>query len=321
MEPEKTTTSFWIMNFFNSALKTLIAQAFLFLCASVARGDIFEVNDLSRFEHEVINLQQDSLIIFDIDYTLLTPKDSVLKPCGRSLRKKYLYKLDPKEREFLQSIIALTSGEELVDKRSTSLIRELQKHAIPVIALTALETGEYGMIKNLEEWRLSQLRKFSIDFSSSFQQPAPLILLEDTPCNGHFPLFQDGVLFTNHVSKGSVLAAFLEKINWKPTTIVFIDDSFEQIKCVESTANSLGIAFIGFHYTAEKNATCDLKMGEFQFQYLLENAKWLTDTEAKKMLQEVNQIKESKLHHSQLADLTQIANYFLIISLPRGSFS
>jgi len=42
----------------------------------------------------------------------------------------------------LQSILALESEEELMDRSFPSLIEEIQKNNIPVIGLTALETGE-----------------------------------------------------------------------------------------------------------------------------------------------------------------------------------
>jgi hypothetical protein len=186
-----------------------------------------------------------------VDYTLLTPQDASLKPCGKGLRRKFLHVLDLKRREYLQSILALESEEELMDRSFQSLIEEMQKNNVLVIGLTALETGEYGKIKQLEDWRLSQLKKFHIDFSSEFRDYNSIILTECNSYNGHYPLFKNGVvLFTNRQPEGEVLSNFLKKVGWMPNKILFMDDSIDQIKSVESAAKILGIEFIGFHYTA-----------------------------------------------------------------------
>ncbi len=65
-----------------------------------------------------------------------------------------------------------------------------------------------------------------------------------------------------------------------------MDDSVDQLKSVESVANVLCIEFIGFHYTAAETNPCklDQKLGEFQFQNLVENGQWLNDAEALKVL-------------------------------------
>lgn len=263
----------------------LIIYLFSLLSVSAVYSKVLAVKDLCLFEKEIQSLDHDSLILFDIDYTILTPEDAALKPCGKGLRKKFLHNLDPQKRARLQSILGIDGKEELVDQKSPFLIQNIQARGIPVIALTALETGTYGKIINMEDWRLNRLKHFGIDFTVSFQDFNPLYLTELSPYNDHYPLFKNGVLFTNLRPKGEVLTTFLRKIDWKPTKLLFIDDSLSQIQSVESAAEALGIEFIGFHYTATGNASCKLNqtLGEFQFQYLIENEKWLPDKEAIKI--------------------------------------
>ncbi len=264
--------------------KVLSICLFFILCFTIVHGVIFEVRDLSKFEQEVSLLNRNSLVLFDIDYTILTPKDAALKPCGRHLRRKFLHVLGAKRREWLQSIIGLEGEEELMDGAIPSIIQRMQKEKIPVIGFTALETGEYGKIVNSEDWRLNQLKKFNIDFSSAFHQINPIILTEINPYNSHYPIFKNGVLFSNHQPKGEVFIAFLGRIGWKPCKILFMDDSIDQLKSVESAAKALGIEFIGFHYIAAETIPCELdeKLGEFQFRNLVEHERWLPDAEAKK---------------------------------------
>lgn len=141
-------------------ISKILSGVFLFfLCLSSLHGVIFEAKDLSKFEEEAGKLDSSALVLFDIDYTLLTPKDASLKPCGKGLRRQYLHVLDPTRREWLQSVTALEGEEELMDSKYPSLIQRMQKDNIPVIGFTALETGKYGKITNLEDWRLGSVPK------------------------------------------------------------------------------------------------------------------------------------------------------------------
>lgn len=258
--------------------KKLLSIYFLFiLFFSHIHGVVFEVKDLSKFEKEVSKLDSNALVLFDVDYTLITPKDASLKPCGNGLRRQFLHVLDPKRRERLQSILGLEGDEELMDSAFPSLIKRMQKKNIPVIGFTALETGEYGKMTSIEDWRINQLKKLDIDFTPTFHDKNPMTLTECNPYNNHYPVFKNGVLFTNRKPKGEVFTAFLERLGWKPDKLLFIDDSMDQVQSVESAANTLDIEFIGFHYVAAKVNPCefDQKLGEFQFQNLVENERWL----------------------------------------------
>ncbi len=270
-------------------IKKLLSIYFvIFACLSPLFGVIFEVRDLNKFEEMSRNLDGRTLVLFDVDYTLLSPKDISLKPCGKGFRRKFLHVLDPKRREYLQSILALESEEELMDCSFPSMIQRMQKDNIHVIGLTALETGEYGKIDHLEDWRIKQLKKFNIDFSSAFYNYNPIVLSESKPYNGHYPLFKNGVLFTNRQPKGKVLVAFMKRVGWMPNKILFIDDSMEQLKSVESAAQALGVEFIGFHYIAAAeivSSEFDQAIGEFQFKNLVEKEHWFPEAEVKVILE------------------------------------
>lgn len=83
-----------------------------------------------------------------------------------------------------------------------------------------------------------------------------------------------------------VLKTFLERLGFKPNKVMFMDDSIEQLKSVESAANALGIEFIGFHYIAAETISCEFneKVGEFQFKNLVEHEEWMSDSDAKKVV-------------------------------------
>lgn len=265
-----------------------MARFFLFLFTmniAFVQGVIYEVDDLSLFEIEAYKLNNQSLVLFDIDNTLITPKDMALKPCGSYLRKRYLHVLEPKRREWLQSIVALEGNEELMDPLFPILIKQMQNKRVPVLGFTALETGVYGKMNCVEDWRLNRLKTLNMDFSKTFSDHA-ITLTEATPYNGYYPLFKNGVLFTNRQIKGEILTLFLKRLGWQPDKILFMDDSIEQLKSVEVAANALNIEFMGFHYITDKTRPYELdeKLCEFQFQNLIEKEIWLSDTEGRNLL-------------------------------------
>lgn len=257
----------------------------VFLIAASLGASIEQVRDLKRLEEEIRRLPRSALVVFDVDNTLLTPKDLSLKPCGQALRQLYLHPLSPKKREQLQSIIGLEAEEMLMDAKFPALIKQLQKAGVPVMALTALETGEYGKIRDSESWRLSRLRQFDLNFKPSFANNVPMTLTEIHATEGHYPTFKDGVLFSNRHCKGDVLIAFLDRIGLKPTVILFMDDTLKQLESVQSAAAARGIPFTGLHYVASTvvPADYDPELGAFQFQYLVVHEQWLSDAAARKV--------------------------------------
>lgn len=261
--------------------KLLVFLIISFQC-SIISASISEINNLSLFKETVYSLNKNDMVLLDIDFTVMKPCDAALLPCGWHLRKQYLHNLDLKRRELLQSIIALEGKEELVDVAYIGIIKHLEEKGIPVIGLTALEVGKYGKIENLEDWRLANLKQAGIDLSNSFKNKNLTSFKMFPEYNGNYPLFKDGVLFTNRQAKGLVFTAFINLLGNKPKKVIFIDDNLGYLKSVEQEAIELGIEFIGFHYRAIENICCDYdeEIAQIQFLYLLQNEHWLSDQEA-----------------------------------------
>ncbi len=74
---------------------------------------------------------------------------------------------------------------------------------------------------------------------------------------GNYSTYLDGVLFVNGtvVSKGDALLAFLERTQFHPQKIIFIDDSKENLKSLEESIRGydLSIGSIGLHFTGAQN--------------------------------------------------------------------
>jgi hypothetical protein len=243
-----------------------------------------EVHSIEEVAADLQNLGKDSLIIFDVDNVLITSKSAINRPVGDTIRdsicEKYFLHLSNQEKIQLQSIVWMQEKFRLTESLFPSVIQRLQEKKIPIIALTALGAGTFGVIANMAQYRIDQLRQFSIDFSLS-SPPKNLVFHQMIPVNGSYPTYQDGILFTNWFqnNKGDVLIAFLKEVNWQPKKIVFFDDSEANLHAVEDRLKDLGIEFVGFHYLSESLLydQLDIAIANKQFEYLYHYKQWVDD--------------------------------------------
>lgn len=264
-----------------------------FACFQLLFAEVIQVADLNLLEGEFAHLDAHSLVLFDVDHTLIQPKDAILRKPAEALAQKYIQAIlgnpvfappNKYAEGYLLSKALLQMQFELVDAKTPSLIKKLHQKGIKTIALTAANTGPFGVISSMENWRIQQLRKLGIDFSSAFPR-FPLLTFEQYKKNHSLPLFKDGVLFSINTTKGAILTEFLKKIDWVPRRVVFIDDRLEYIQSVDLALQKMGIQFLGLHYIAAESQAIpvDAKLGEFQFRHLAEHGEWLSDVEAKSL--------------------------------------
>lgn len=266
-----------------------------------ANAEITEVFNLDVFKEKTSLLNDQSLVIFDVDETLITPKEAFFRvskaklPLDYQLLREYFGDLRTllKEeilkgwKEVWISKMLVHKQFQLMDIELPVIIQKLQNRSIPTIALTQIKSGCFGVIPSIEDWRSHQLKEFNIDFSQDSSLYGPLSFTLE----GSQPSFKHGILFTDKSSKGEVLALWLEAVKWKPTLIVFIDDYLPNLQSVEALAFELRIPFIGFHYL-EKELTpweLDEKLISYQIRYLAENGVWLNEDEASERLQDNRQ--------------------------------
>ncbi len=279
-------------------------RKFIFLCIFIGfttfslSAIVVEAPSLEIIEKELRNLDENSLVVLDVDYTLIVPNDRVLLPCGEEYFQNILKKLREmgEEGEILGSKIALQSQVSLIDERIHHMLEFLKQKNIKVIALTAMITGKYGQIPNVEEWRVNQLRSLGIDFAWAFPQVDSVVLEEIERGEGKktLPVFKLGVLASAKYPKGQVLVAFLRQMQWKPSKIYFVDDRMEFIHSVEMELDKENIPHVSFHYTAvtDRPGQLDEQLADFQLNYLIKNGAWLDDKEALKFIKENNDKSE-----------------------------
>lgn len=263
----------------------------IFCLLTPVYSEIIKASDLKEITTYLQKLDTQSLLLWDVDETLIMPHDQVLQPKNEHIAKElhhhYLGQKSREERHWLFSQILNYTPYQLIDPTAPQLIASLQQKAIPMIAFTAMRTGTLGVIPSMENWRFQQLKNLGIDFSAMFPQYSGLTWHEDFLDEGS-PVFKAGILCSDRLEKGPVLATFLQKINWNPTQVIFIDDCLEFLMSVEEALQDLDIPFIGIHYQAAYSfpSTINMEIAHLQYQILVDQGKWVTDQEASILLQE-----------------------------------
>ena len=245
---------------------------------------IFSTNNFKEIELLIKEADQDTLVLWDVDQTLITPNDSILKPKWENLLdqwlggKKSILDESGKTRYVFREIL-ISAPHSVLDRDSPSLIKTLQKKQIPVIAFSAAPGGKVGRTESFLDWRIAELKRFGFDFSSSFSHVNTLTLSKD-PDIEFPPVYKAGVLITSLHDKGPVLIDFFEAVHWKPKRVIFIDDQMANIQSVTKSLEGQ-IQVIGIHYTAASELSCELneKNSRFQIDHFLKTGEWLSQTD------------------------------------------
>lgn len=257
-------------------------------------GEILEINRIDEASEKLSHVSPSSLVLFDVDYTLLLPQDAIMQPCGEVLRKKYRKEIlektphDSAQKytpDDLFSRVWLAQKNGLVEDKLPSVIADLQKRSIKVMGLTAAVGEKFGVIPSGADWRIEELRRCQISFAPAFPDHA-VLRFPSLTTKSYVPLFQGGILFSALAPKGAVLEAFLQAIQWKPEEVVFFDDRLPYLQSVEEAMARMGIPFLGFYYRAAEQIPChlDAVVADLQMRTLSQEGIWLSDEEAKKLL-------------------------------------
>lgn len=266
--------------------------------SNITPSQIHSVENLNFLKNIKQKPNEKLLVIFDVDKVLIMKADPWDRGFDEDRKKSKtinslfvpgsaLYKeLDRPTRDKLWSIYINSVPSALVDQANPKIIQNLQNRSIKVIALTRFFTGKIGTIPSISDWRFNELKNFGIDFSNAFPNNNNIVFNQFSYEDKH-PEFKSGILFTTlAVSKGDLLKAFLDQINWKPTKVIMIDDLIDNLKSVEDSLNKMGIAFEGYEYRAylKYPSHYDKKVAEYQMKYLIDHEKWINRDQAKKLI-------------------------------------
>lgn len=256
----------------------------LTICCPIASAEIIQTSTLAPIEAALKKADADTLVIFDVDGVLIEDYEKKFRNYIQEIEEKY----EETKADELLSILYLNSKNKLIDSQISKVIEELQNKKINVLFLTACDTGSWGKMTSLEEWRIHDLKSFGIDTSRSFRDvKAVTFTFIPSKDPKRFPCFQEGIVFTCHLPKGKLLKAFLKYTGLSPKKIIFIDDKRSNLESIEEFCKETGKKHTGFEYTAfteRPKLPLDEKRAHLQFEILEKEHKWLSDDEANEML-------------------------------------
>lgn len=257
--------------------KKLLFSIFILFCFC-SHAEIFEITQIEKIRPYI---QKESLVLFDIDDTLITNPNSLGGPTWRSWVKPKL----PANSSFvlfdaLSLYIAKNIDYIAIEPNTAQLISDLQRDDVAVFAFTARGRTQWYTtdLEGVDQFTHQQLNRACIDFNLS-KIPAELQELEST-------YFYKGIIFAQHIKKGDLLKHLFKDLNYHPSCIVFIDDKLEQVKSVEAAVKGSGIPFVGFWYkkTEEETKNFDPMIVNIQLENLLIKNKILSNEDAKELL-------------------------------------
>lgn len=207
------------------------------------------------------HLDKSSLLIFDIDHTLIEPVQAIGSThWERHLTQKLLQQgftyHEACIRAFhqwrtIQHLTAVRAVEDSIYE-VLKFIRKLQVHTL---GLTARDG-------TLSELTFDQLKSVKLDEIFSLR-----LKLEEI--QGSYPLsYNKGAVFCGFNKKDAALKMFIEQTHFVPKKIVFVDDQKSHVEELEDLAHRLGFDYVGMHYTASGDHTFDPKIADIQEKHL-----------------------------------------------------
>lgn len=256
----------------------IIIIGLLYMSNANAEENFITLYDAKEVEKRITALSHDTLVLFDIDETLFTP-------ASNSFRFKHPNDINlidqiKTNKDLYPDFVAILSNWRktrktiLVDPRWPEIIDHLQKK-YQVFALTKMDTGRFGVIDSMEEWRYNELLSFNIRFSH----------LENMP--NHMPNYYKGIFMTGAKKKSDILADYLPIL--KPRKIVFIDDRMDYLQDVANFCKIHQIQLTAIYYRQIEKIPGDIapEITKFQMDYLVKNKIWLEDEAAEKLFKQL----------------------------------
>ncbi len=246
-----------------------------FIClTSCVSAEIIETN---RFRDIFDWIEKDTLVVIDIDNTLIEPVQQLGSDQWFEYRRKMYREQGCAHREAIEKAlpewmaVQSMSKMKLCEEDAKEVVNELQKGGNPVICLTTRGLG-------LADRTVHQLIDLGVDMREGSPTQEELYFFNERGI-----LFREGTLFTADTHKGEALMLLLDHLKLEPKKVLFINDKENHITPVEQSCNERGIDIIGLRYGVcdSKREALDPKLVEIQWR---EFGKILSDDEAKALL-------------------------------------
>lgn len=265
--------------------KVIIFILNILICYLPLNATIIKTTQIKDVTQEVSN---DTLVLFNIAEVLMDTETSL----GTQAWRKYVRsRVDAKLHDALTLYVFRNVPPRTPEPMTAQVIKQLQKQNIPVFAFTSRGRHEWysSQVEAVDLLTEKLLRQIEIDFSKT-SLPTSLTALDSE----FSEFFHEGIIYaTNAFEKGDILLKLLDKTQYHPPKIVFIDDKADSLKTVESAMEEIGIPFTGYAYsrTAKEHANFDPMIAHIQLDLLLSSGKILSDEEAEQI--KIDQFSET----------------------------
>lgn len=207
----------------------------------------------TRMDSLLQYIDDGTLVIFDFDETLSTPKFKFPRMKWFCAKADRLVErgIDPHEaRSMVIDIVSCFPEEErmemeLVEGETTKVIFDrIRDMEVKMMILTARPfVASVGT--------LSQLESMGISFGDKN------IYAGELPFEDNIG-FSENVFFSNQRPKGEMLFRFLDRIDFTPEKVVFVDDNYDECKSVYDALFERNIPGVCVNYTKIKNVEEEL---------------------------------------------------------------
>lgn len=241
-------------------MKKIIYLFLLLITSQTINAEIIEVNNFNEIEKIVNPLNKSDLVLLDIDYTLIEPSHpalqmSVIKQ-NKKLFREEIARYSAEENQIIPLLMVTHVQSQLTDPHVPHFLMRLHQQEIPTLGFTALDTCSLPELGYIPAWRSKDLAKHHLIFNPATFADNNYDFTDFPSFRGSYPTFHDGILYCNVIcSKGTILKSFLEQAHSKPSKIIFIDDSLDNLQSVEKELHTLGISFLGIHYKVKASST------------------------------------------------------------------
>ena len=210
-----------------------------------------KIIESNSIEDVLKHVTDDSLVVFDLDDTLVVAdnesgvgtsrwfEETVHRDC-----KENGVSIEEAIERFMPSWFAIHNriGLRPVEKKTLQVITDLQERGIRIMGLTV---RGIPMAKRTEV----QLREAGISISHNTIYKESCDIIVNDKKYGHF---HAGVVFLEEgARKGEVLFAFLDKIGYSSSHILFVDDHERHVNSVADLARQKGVSLVAILYGAE----------------------------------------------------------------------
>ncbi|MDX1924111.1 MAG: DUF2608 domain-containing protein [Rickettsiaceae bacterium] len=231
-------------------------------------------NEILRYLERI---PQNSIIFVDIDDTIITPESKTFRraPYNKLIDGIKKHKSKYKNYEEIVSNWRLQRKPMLIDPNWPDTLLALKKK-YRLYGLTKMDTGKFGNINSMEEWRYKELQSLGITFSND--NTVPQVSINNAS-------FYRGLFITGANSKSQTILYYLKYLEAK--TFVMIDDREEHLKDIKQFCDNNSIKFIGilFNGLVKFKDAPKPEVTLFQKNYLIEHAQWLEDEQVEKIIE------------------------------------